>query len=72
MRKISASEKARMKMDAAIWTHGRKKGEYTIVINKLKGLKLPDKCISEAITLLEAKRKELNSVELFNSQPPRL
>ena len=59
---LSSTDKAKMKMDAAIWNHGQKKATITIAIKKLKETGLgenPD--VKRVIELLTMERKKLDA-----------
>jgi hypothetical protein len=61
-----ASLQAKIKMDNAIWQHGRKKAMITECINKLKQTTVADHPdILKAIAILEEERIKLKKQQIF-------
>ena len=59
---LSSTEKAKIKMDSAIWKHGQKKATLTIAMTKLKQTGLADNPdVKKVIELLRTERKKLDS-----------
>jgi hypothetical protein len=62
MKKITGREKSEMKMESAIWNHGRRKATFTVAINKLRETGLSDHPdVKKVILLLHQERQKLKN-----------